>query len=108
MRPSFGAVGLRLQCVVSRARRGFFLVRDGLFKTKSNIGKLKETRVAGDTAAPVFPGTVACRSFEAVAGSDPQPVGAIGCFSGFGFLCHREVKDLIHWACRFGLSLSSG
>ena len=80
MRRSFGAVGLRLCCVVSGDGYGPFLVRAGLFKTKSNIGKLKKTRAGGDTAKPVLPGAFASRSFEAIAWSDPQPVGFIGDF----------------------------
>jgi len=104
---SFGAVGLRLSCVVSGDGCGFFLVRAGLFKAKSNIRKLKETRVAGDTAGPVLPGTVACRPFQAVAGSNPQLVGVIGFLNGFGFFCHREVKDFSYCAGRFGMTLSS-
>src|SRR5580765_5303298 len=62
---SFGAVGLRLCCVVSGKGYGLFLVRAGLFKTKSNIGKLKETRAGGDTAETVVPGAFAGRSFQA-------------------------------------------
>src|SRR6478672_11676739 len=94
MRPSFGAVRLRFYSVVSRNGYGLFLVRAGLFKTKSNIGKFKEARAGGDTAAPVFPGAFAGRSFEAMAWSDPQFVGALGCFSGFGFLCHCSGRAL--------------
>jgi len=78
MLPSFGAVRLRLYCVVSRDGYSLLLVRAGLLKTKSNIGKLKETRAGRDAAKPVFPSAFAGRSFEAVAWSDPQPVGFIG------------------------------
>src|SRR5215831_1431833 len=106
-RRSFGAVGLCLCCVVSGNGYGLFLVRAGLFKAKSNIGKLKETRAGGDAAATVFPNAFANRSFQAMARSNPQPVGAIGCFGEFGFLCHREVKGFICWASRFGPGLFS-
>jgi len=77
MRPSFGAVRLSLYCVVRRNGYRLFLVRAGLFKTKSNIGKLKETRAGGDTAKPVFPCAFAGRSFEAMAWSDPQSVSFV-------------------------------
>ena len=80
IRRLFGAIRLRLYCVMSRGGCVLFLVVAGLLETKSNIGKLKKTRAGGDTAKPVFPGAFASRSFEAIAWSDPQPVGVIGDF----------------------------